>query len=781
MADYTTVGRSVRKIDALALALGTEPYTADYLLPGAKPLVLKFMYSDVAHADILSLDVSRAEALEGVAGVFHFWNSPDKYYTTAGQGFPEPSAYDNRLFDHKVRFIGDRICMVAAESVQIAEEAISLIDVELNPLPALFDPELATHPDSPRLHDDGEYMPIPVRYQPEENVCAGLNIPLGDVESGMREADFVVEQRYTTQQCSHAALEPHVVACYLDPHNRVVIVAATQVPFHARRIVSRVLDIPIQRVRVIKPRIGGGFGGKQEVLLEPYAALATLRTGRSTICEFTRSEVFASSRTRHPMRVDIKMGVKNDGEITALVLDALMDSGAYGTHGLTVLSNAGAKVLPLFNKIPNMLFTGRSVYTNLPVGGAYRGYGATQSYFGFNQHIDMIARKLDIDFLDYCKKWHIKEGETSEIFRVLGEGKEGVSQVIGSCGLGECIEVGAAAIGWKEKRGRKNKGANGTIRGVGGAICMQGSGIPKIDMGAASLKLNEDGSFNLFVGATDLGTGSDTILVQIAAEALKLPPEKIEILSSDTDLTPFDVGAYASSTTYISGGAVKKCALAMVGELRKVAAEALGVDVASLEHGAECFTDPASGKAFTYEEIGYRSFYAMNQTQLQTNASHTSDVSPPPFMAQFAEVEVDPETGIVRVVEFVSAVDCGQAINPQLAEGQMEGAAVNGISYALSEQYVFNRDGRVTNAAFGRYGMYTTADMPKMQTFLIPSHDENGPYGAKSVGEIGINGPAPAIANAIFDAVGIRLYDLPMTPERVYRALQESRDQEFTE
>ncbi len=773
MADYTTIGKSVKKIDALTLALGTEPFTADY--PLDSPLVLKFMYSDLAHAEILSLDSTRAEALEGVAGVFHFWNCPDGFYTTAGQGYPEPSAYDFRLFDRKVRFVGDRICMVAAESAEIAEEAISLIDVELDPLPALFDPELSTDPDSPRLHSDGEYMPIPVPYEPENNIAASLNIPVGDVKSGMKEADFVVEHRYTTHQTSHAAMEPHVVACYLDPRDRVVLISATQVPFHARRIVGRVLDLPIQRIRVIKPRIGGGFGAKQEVLLEPYAALATLRTGRATFCEFTRSEVFISSRTRHPMRVDLRMGVKNDGAITALEMDALMDSGAYGTHGLTVLSNAGAKVLPLFNKIPNLLFTGKSVYTNLPVGGAYRGYGATQSYFGFNQHIDMIARRLNVDLLEYCKKWHIKEGETSEIFRALGEGKEGVSQVIGSCSLSECIDRGAQAIGWAEKRDRKITSPDGKVRGVGVAICMQGSGIPKVDMGGASMKLNEDGSFNLAVGATDLGTGSDTILIQIAAEALKVPPEKFEILSSDTDLTPFDVGAYASSTTYISGGAVKKCALAMLDQLRTVAAEALDADPETLRHESECFTDPASGTSFSFEQIGYRSLYSVNQAQLQANASHTSDVSPPPFIAQFAEVEVDPETGIVRVIEFVSAVDCGQPINPILAEGQIEGAVVNGISYALSEQFVFNRDGRVTNAAFGRYGMYTTADMPKMQTFLVPSVEENGPFGAKSVGEIGINGPAPAIANAIFDAVGIRLYDLPMTPERVFRALQESR------
>jgi len=345
MGKYTTVGTPFRKVDSLALAMGRERFTADF--PLDRPLVLKFMYSDVPHAEIVALDTAEAEKLEGVAGIFHHWNCPDTFYTTAGQGYPEPSAYDNRLFDHRVRFVGDRICMVAAETAEIADEAIARIRVTLDPLPALFDPEMARDPDAPRLHGDGEYMPIPVRYLPEENVCAGLNIPLGDVEKGMAEADFVIEHRYTTHQTSHAALEPHVVSCSLDPNDRLIIITATQVPFHARRIVGRLLGIPIQRIRVIKPRIGGGFGAKQEVLLEPYAALATLRTGRTTFVEMNRTEVFVSSRTRHPMRVDFAMGVKKSGEITALKMDALMDSGAYGTHGLTVLSNAGAKVLPL--------------------------------------------------------------------------------------------------------------------------------------------------------------------------------------------------------------------------------------------------------------------------------------------------------------------------------------------------------------------------------------------------------------------------------------------------
>lgn len=769
MADRTVVGRSLRKIDALALAKGVDPFTAD--VPTDDALVLKFLVSTEPHAEIRSLDTSQAESLPGVAGVYHRGNCPDTLYTTAGQGFPEPSPYDYRLFDHRVRFVGDRICLVAAESARIADEALARIHVELEPLPPLFDPETAMDDDAPRLHDEDEHAVIPAMYEPEHNVAAGVDIVVGDTGAGMREADFVVEERYTTGQAAHAAIEPHVVACTLDGRGRLTIVSATQVPFHARRIVSRVLDIPIHRIRVIKPRLGGGFGAKQEVLLEPYAALVTLRTGRPTFCELSREETFASTRTRHPMRIVLRTGVKENGQITALEMDALMDTGAYGSHALTVLSNAGAKVLPLFNKVPNIGFTGRSVYTTLPVGGAYRGYGATQGYFALNQQIDIVARRLGVDTLDYCKAWHIREGETSPVFRALGEGKEGVDQIIESCSLGACIDRGAQTIGWREKRDARRV-AGGRIHGVGMAICMQGSGIPMIDMGGASMKLNEDGSFNLAVGATDLGTGSDTILVQIAAESLHVPAEQIEILSSDTDLTPFDVGAYASSTTYVSGTAVRKCAEAMVDEMRTVAAAMLECSPDDLAREESGFRT-AGGESASYEQIAYRSLYGADQRQLQTSASHTSPVSPPPFIAQFAEVAVDPETGDVEVVHFVSAVDCGRAINPKLAEGQIEGAVANGISFALTEEFLYNARGRLTNASFGRYGLLTTADTPRMTTILVPSDEPTGPFGAKSVGEIGINGPAPAIANAIYDAVGVRLRDLPMTSERVYRALEE--------
>ncbi|HKJ85964.1 MAG TPA: molybdopterin cofactor-binding domain-containing protein [Spirochaetia bacterium] len=773
MGSHRVVGHSLMKIDSLALARGTDAFTADY--PIADPLVLKFLYSPVAHAEIRSIDTTQAEALPGVIGVFHYWNSPRTLFTTAGQGYPEPSPYDFRLFDHRVRFVGDRICLVAAESGRIADEALALIAIEFDPLPPLFDPEFATDPESPRLHDEDEHAVIPAMYEPEHNVAAGIDITVGDPAAAMDAADLVVERRYTTHQTAHAAIEPHVVACSLDSRGRFTIVSATQVPFHARRIVGRVLEIPIHRIRVIKPRIGGGFGGKQEVLLEPYAALVSVRTGRNTICEMTRPETFVSTRTRHPMRIGLRTGVTHDGRITALEMDALMDTGAYGSHALTVLSNTGAKVLPLFNKIPNIAFTGRSVYTTHPVGGAYRGYGATQGYFALNQQIDIITRRLGVDMAEYCRRHHIREGETSPIFRALGEGKEGVDQIIESCSLSECIDRGSEAIGWAEKRGARRT-SDRRVHGLGMAVCMQGSGIPLVDMGAASMKLNENGSFNLAVGATDLGTGSDTVLIQIAAETLQIPPGRVEILSSDTDLTPFDVGAYASSTTYISGKAVEKCAASMVGELRRVAAAMLETTAELLVHTTSGFRHQESGAKVSYEEIAYRSLYGSDQMQLQTHASHSAPGSPPPFIAQFAEVAVDPETGAVEVVHFVSAVDCGVAINPALAEGQIEGAVLNGISYALTEEFLYSDVGRLTNATFGRYGLFTSADAPRMTTILVPSVEPTGPFGAKSVGEIGINGVAPAIANAVYDAVGARLYDLPMTPQRIYEAI--GRDDE---
>ncbi len=771
MDEFFVIGKSVPKIDSLSLSAGMERFTDDFHTE--EPLCTAILYSPVAHAEIVDIDTSAAEKIGGVVDILHYQNVPRVLHTTAGQGYPEPSPYDTLLFDRRVRFVGDRVALVAAETEQTAREALKKIKVEYKPLVPIFDMERATDPASPRIHVDDEYAKICAVYRPEQNLAAELEIGFGDLEKGFNEADFIEEHTYQMQYASHCAIEPHTARAFFDERGRIVIISATQVPFHARRIVRTVLNIPTGMIRVIKPRIGGGFGAKQEVFLEPLVALIAWRNKRPAKIVLSRKEVFISSRTRHAMRIRLKTGVKNDGRITACEMDGLMNAGAYGSHALTVLSNVGAKVLPLFNKIENLGFHGKSVYTNLPIGGAYRGYGATQGYFAFNQQIDMIARKTHQDIPAFFKKWHIREGETSGVFEALGEGKEGVRQIIKSCKLDECIDRGAEAIDWYKKRGQRIISGKDMIKGMGMAVAMQGSGIPGIDMGSASMKMNEDGSFNLFVGATDIGTGSDTILAQIASEVLKVPVDKIIVVSSDTDITPFDTGAYASSTTYISGGAVEKCARDIERQIIEAASRMLETDKDDLVSCRGEVLDRKTGKKVSYEEIAYHTMYYLDQFQIQAQASHTSPESPPPFIAQFAEVDVDMKTGRVDVVKFVSAVDCGQPINPRLVEGQVEGAVVNGLSYALCEDYIFDSKGRMINPSFWDYKIYTAPDIPDMKTIVVNSYEETGPFGAKSVAEIAINGPAPAIANAVYDAAGIRMYELPITPEKVWEKMKE--------
>ncbi|HCK99424.1 MAG TPA: aldehyde oxidase [Candidatus Marinimicrobia bacterium] len=769
MKTYTIVGKSEKKIDSLSLATGASKFVDDFYLKD--PIYLALLYSPHAHAEIVDIDDSEARQLSGVVDVFHYKNVKPILHTTAGQGFPEPSPYDTVLFDTKMRFVGDRVAMVAAESRKTAAEALKLIKVEYKVLEPLFDPEKAMAAGSPILHGPDRFTPIGAKYEPDKNLAAEVEIGFGDLKMGEKEADFIIDQVYKAHYGSHCAQEPHAAISFFDEMGRLVIISTTQVPFHVRRIVSKVCEFPLSKIRVIKPRIGGGFGGKQEVFLEQLVALATIKYKRPAKIVLSRKEVFQNSRTRHPIRVRLRTGVKNDGEITFLEMDSLLNSGAYGTHALTVLSNCGAKVLPLFNKIENMHFLGRSVYTNLPVGGAYRGYGATQGYFALNQQLDMIARRLNVDLLDYIKKNHIRVGETSQVFKALGEGKEGVTQYVNSCKLDECIDIGAEEIGWYEKRGKRI--ANGDkVRGLGCAIGMQGSGIPLVDMGAAYMKINDDGSFNLDIGATDIGTGSDTILAQIAAEVLGIGLEKIIVLSSDTDRTPFDVGAYASSTTYVSGGAVKKCAEKIREQIFDVAAKMMATEKSQLELAGGQVKNLVNGKSISLGEIAEYALYSENQFQIQAGASQFVEQSPPPFIAQFVEIEVDKRTGKVDVLKFVSAVDCGQAINPKLAEGQVDGAVVNGICYALTEQYKFSANGNLLTKHFRDYKIWTAADMPEIKSIVVESHEVSGPFGAKSIAEIGINGPMPAIANAIYDAVGVRLFEAPFTPEKVYREMK---------
>jgi len=770
--DFKVVGKSVRKIDAMTLVLGKPSYVADF-----KPkdsLEVCMLYSPHPHAIIKSIDISKAESIPGVASVLCYKNVPRIVHTTAGQGAPEPSPYDTFMFDRKVRFVGDRVAAVAAETKEIAEEAIKAIEVEYEILEPVLSIDDALREGAPVIHNEPEaHAVIPTIYEPLKNIAAKVEMEVGNLNEGLRNSDKCVDLVFETHYTQHTPIEPHVALAYLDSYNRIVILTSTQVPFHARRIVAQTLDIPVQRIRVIKPRIGGGFGAKQEVLIEDIVAMFALRTGRPVFMELSRKEEFVSSRTRHPARFRIKAGATKDGKIKALSMEVVSNTGAYGSHALTVMCNCGSKILPLY-RAENVKFDGTTVYTNLPVAGAYRGYGATQATFAVECAIDELATAIGMDPLEFRKMNHIREGEGSKVFEALGEGKEGVAMKIGSCALDECIEIGAKEIGWS-KRGDFKEKTGRYRRGIGMACLMQGSSIPEVDMGAASIKMNDDGSFNLLVGATDLGTGSDTIFAQIAAEELGTTEDKIIVYSSDTDMTPFDVGAYASSTTYLSGEAVRKAAEKVRKQIISVASDILGREPDELETKDSCVISKDGNVGVTFATVARRALYESNQFQIMAGASHITHKSPPPFAAHFVEVEVDTFTGEVKILKYVSAVDCGTAINPALAEGQTEGAILNGISYALTEEFIFDRNGKMLNPGFRTYHIFSMRDKPPIKVILVPSYEETGPFGAKSVSEISINGPAPAIANAIYNAAGIRLRKLPFTPERVWRALNEMK------
>lgn len=768
-AKFEQVKHSLRKVDAMGMVCGTQKYVADLDIQGL--LHIKLLGSPYAHARIKDIDTKEALKIKGVVAIYTHKDVPRVPRTTAGQGWPEPSPYDTCLLDNKMRFVGDRVAIVAAETLEIAEEACKKIKVKYEVLKPVLDPEHAMDKGAPVIHDQKDArVPIPIFYDPKRNHCSHVETAVGNVEDGYKKADVLLEKKYYPHYAQHCPIETHSCMAWLDENDRLVLRTSTQVPFHARRITAQTLGIPIKKIRVIKPRIGGGFGTKQEVLLEDACGLVALRTRRPCQLILTRAEEFMSSRTRHPMVVTIKMGAKKDGTITALSMRVISNTGAYGSHGLTVLSNCGSKVLPLY-RADNIEFIGDTVYTNLPVGGAYRGYGATQACFGTECMMDDMAEAIGMDPIKFRQINHIKEGESSPIFKALGEGREGVDMSIGSCGLAECITKGKKLIDWDKKYGKKDTGTK--RRGLGMCCLMQGSSIPEIDMGSVFLKMNEDGSFNMNLGATDLGTGSDTVLAQIAAETMGCKLEDIIVYSSDTDMTPFDVGAYASSTTYLTGGAVITTAKKVREQIVAVAALRMGekIEDITIEKGV-CYGKGRKNKS-TFGDVCKYSLYENKQFQIGAIGSHISHASPPPFSAHFAEVEVDTETGEVKLLKYVAGVDCGTAINPQLADGQTQGAVMNGICFALTEEYIFDENGRMQNPNFGNYKIWGTKDMPELQTFLVDTYEATGPYGAKSVSEIGINGALPAIGNAIKNAIGARITKPPFTAEKVLKAIKE--------
>lgn len=779
---WQTVGKPEIKVDAIKLVQGKPAFTADFEKRGM--LHAKVLHSPHAHALIKKIDVSKAKELEGVVAVLTWQDIPRVVYSTAGQSDPIPGPLDTFSLDKKVRFVGDRVAFVAAETPEIAEKALSLIDVEYEILESILDSRQSL--DSKiKIHDEPEYVNF-ADSNPDKNLAAHIRIDIGDVEKGFAEADEIFEAEYEVPKVQQVSIEPHVCITYWDEDDRLVIRTSTQVPFHVRRMLAPVLKLPVKRIRVIKPRIGGGFGGKQEVLMEDVPAHLTIATKRPVIYEYTREEEFIAARSRHPMRVKMKTGVKKDGTITANSMYALSDTGAYGCHALTVTGNTGHKAMALYvgdgeyRKSPNIRFYADVVYTNTPPAGAFRGYGVPQGYWPLDRHMEKICRAMNFDPIEFRLKNAIQPGEYHPFSTAWNEGREPRPEIIHTVGLEQCAAQGRALIAWDDKYGNEKwrVGQIGNLshkrKGIGVAFVMQGTAIPYLDMGGASIKMNDDGSFNLLVGATDLGTGSDTVLAQMAAEVLGVPVEDVITYSSDTDFTPFDKGAYASSTTYISGTAATKAAQIVAERIKIRAATMLGLSESQFESiklGDKKATSP-DGRSVSLSDIALDTLHKNNQEQIMGVASYVSPVSPPPFAAQFAEVTVDTETGQVTVDKLVMAVDSGVIINPLTASGQIEGGMAQALGYAVCEEMRYDEKGNAIERDLDRYRIFRADEMPELETIFVETFEPSHPFGVKAVAEIPMDGVAPAVGNAILDAIGINVDEIPTTPERVWRAMK---------
>lgn len=754
------VGKGIPKIDGLAITTGKPVYTDDLVAPGA--LVVKILRSPHAFAKITTIDTSEAVKLAGVECILTHQDMPKVRFTLAGQTYPESSPYDRLILEDIVRYMGDEVAIIAATDEKTAHKAMSLIKVEYEVYEPVLDFEKALgHPSIVHPEEDFHFN-VETGIDREKNIAASRYHQVGDVEEELKKCAQVVEETWYTQAQAHCMMETYRAFSYLDHTDRLVVVSSTQVPFHVRRILARALQLPASRIRVIKPRIGGGFGGKQTVLAEIFPAIVTLKTGKPAKIVYDRKETFCSSTSRHAMRLKVRMGADQEGYIRAIDLQGLSDTGAYGDHASTVFSSVGGQTLPLYNKTRAYRFMGQVVYTNKLTAGALRGFGTTQGTFAIESTVNKLAEKLQMDPAELRLKNLIKAGETSLPYH---------GRLLSSSALHRCIEKGKEIIGWEKKYPSREVGDN-KVRAVGMAVAMQGSGIAGEDTAAAEIRLNDDGHFTLLVGSTDLGTGSDTILAQIAAEVLDTGIESIIVNAADTDVSPYDHGAYASCTAYVTGMAVLQAAEDLKRQILQQGARFLEVPLQEVTYSERVIKTRHGDKNISLEKLAPYLVSGKGKIQLVGNASYSIPTSPPPFVAGFAEVEVDRETGKVDLLEYVAVVDCGTVINPNLARIQAEGASVIGIGLAMFEDVKYDNRGKLLTDSFMQYKIPCRKDIRNVRVAFEESYEPTGPFGAKSIGEVGTNAPAPAIVHAIYNAVGVRVTSLPVTPEKVFLGMR---------
>ena len=757
--EYKSINKPVRKKDAMQLLLGRPVYTDD-ITPG-NALVVKLLRSPHANAVIQEINTSTALKVPGVAAVYTWEDVPKTRFAIAGQTYPEPSPYDRLILDRHVRFVGDPVAIIAAETEKAALRAMKMIKVKYQVLEPVLDFRKAK--DNPILvHPEEDWFPpCQVGGDPKRNLVASEVNSDGDVEAVLSDCDIVLDRTYHTKAFNQAMMETFRTYTELDRYGRLHVISSTQIVFHCRRILSRALGIPKSRIRVEKPRIGGGFGAKQTAVCEVYPAFVTLKTGRPAKLIYTREESQIAGSPRHEMEIRIRLGAGKDGHIRCVDLYTLSNTGAYGEHGPTTVGLSGHKAIPLYTGgLEAYRFSYDVVYTNLQAAGAYRGYGATQGIFALESIVNELAEQLGMDPTVIRDKNMVKEGMKMPSY---------YNETANACALDRCMEHCRQMFHWDEKYPVRDMG-NGKVRTAGVAMAMQGSCISHVDVGSATIKLGEDGTYNLIIGAADMGTGCDTILAQMAAECLDCSVDNIAVFGADTDASPYDSGSYASSTTYITGKAVEKACAELKERICSIAAEMLGCAASEMVFEGRQVRRIGTEETVSLTDIGYKS-QVFNTQAAEATASHSSPVSPPPYMVGMVEIELDKETGLVTILDYMAVVDCGIPINPALARIQTEGGIVQGIGHTLMEDVRYDHNGKPIGSSFMQYKIPTRLDMGKLHVEFEHSYEPTGPFGAKSIGEIVINTPAPALAHAIYRATGVWHRELPITPEKIALSL----------
>ena len=757
-----TVNQPVRKKDAMQLVTGQPVYMDDVIPQDC--LIVKLLRSPHANAIVKNIDTSRAMLVPGME-VIYTWKDVDqnaRRYTQAGQTYPEMSPYDRLVIDRHVRFAGDVVAILAGKDETCVDKAMKLIQVEYEVLPAVLDFHTAL--DNPILvhpEDNWEALVPGIGADKNRNLCAHDESGEGDIEAVLAGCDVVIDHTYHTRACQQAMMETFRTYCSIDAYGRLNVLSSTQIVFHARRNIANALHIPKSMVRVSKPRIGGGFGAKQTAVSEVYPAFVTWMTKKPSKLIFSRVESQTASSPRHEMEMHVRLGATRDGIVKGIDLYTLSNTGAYGEHGPTTVGLSGHKSIPLYGKAEAFRFVSDVVYTNHMSAGAYRGYGATQGLFAVESAVNELAHKLNMDPIALRLKNTVQEGDVMPAY---------YGAVNTSCALDRCVLKVREMIDWEHKYPARDMG-NGKIRAVGMGMAMQGSGISGMDVGSATLKLNDDGFYTLMIGAADMGTGCDTTLAQIAAEVLDCPLDNITVFGADTDSSPYDSGSYASSTTYVTGKATEKCALKLREQICKLGAELLECPADAVEFdGKVVFESADPTRQKTLSDIAFASQFG-HKIPLEFTETHTSPLSPPPYMVGAAEVEVDTETGEVRVLEFDACVDCGTPINPNLTRVQAEGGILQGIGMTLTENITYDKNGYPEENSLFQYKIPARNDIGRIHVEFENSYEPNGPFGAKSIGEVVINTPLPAISDAIYNAIGTRFYELPITPEQIAMAV----------